>query len=220
MKIAHKFKLGTLMTETPHDLTKDLSNECQNDLKTAIASLKAVDTDALQKLSAYTSGIADLGKDIKDTVEAGNKVYLVGCGATGRLSISLEVFNREGALLGPEYQDRFIGFMAGGDAALIKSIENFEDRPQYAHRQLEELGFTEGDLLIASTEGGETSFVIGATERATELCKSRKPWFLYCNPTDQLVKEVERSANVINNEGIINLCLYTGPMGISGSTRM
>ena len=32
--------------------------------------------------------------------------------------------------------------MAGGDTALIKAIENFEDFPDHAVRQLEGLGFT------------------------------------------------------------------------------
>jgi N-acetylmuramic acid 6-phosphate etherase len=29
-----------------------------------------------------------------------------------------------------------IAFMAGGDAALIKSIEDFEDHPEFAEQQL------------------------------------------------------------------------------------
>lgn len=44
--------------------------------------------------------------------------------------------------------------MAGGDAALIKSIEDFEDHPEFAEQQLIQLGFKENDLLIGSTEGG------------------------------------------------------------------
>ena len=44
--------------------------------------------------------------------------------------------------------------MAGGDAALIKSIEDFQDHPQFAEQQVVELGFRENDLMIGSTEGG------------------------------------------------------------------
>ena len=42
--------------------------------------------------------------------------------------------------------------MAGGDVALIRSIENFEDFPNYGARQLREAGFKDGDLLIGSSE--------------------------------------------------------------------
>jgi len=45
--------------------------------------------------------------------------------------------------------------MAGGDVALIHSIEKFEDFPDFGERQLRELGFKQGDLLISCSEGGE-----------------------------------------------------------------
>ena len=218
LKVADKFKLGTLETEKPHALTERLSEEVQSDLLTAIESLKAVDCQALEALKSYVPKLAPLGSDIWDTLESGGKVYLCGCGATGRLSISLEVFCRQG-LVSEEYRDRFIGFMAGGDAALIKSIENFEDFPEYGARQLLELGFGENDLLISTTEGGETPFVIGATEAAARH-GSRKPWFLYCNPEEQLAKEVDRSQRVLTNPLIHSQSLYVGSMGLSGSTRM
>lgn len=82
-----------------------------------------------------------------------------------------------------------------------------------------ELGFNENDLLIASTEGGETPWVIGATEKAAQICK-RKPYFSYCNPDDILVKNVERSRKVIEDDKIIKINLTVGNMGITGSTRM
>jgi N-acetylmuramic acid 6-phosphate etherase len=53
-----------------------------------------------------------------------------------------------------------------------------------------ELDFKAEDLLIASTEGGETPWVIGATIEASKISK-HKPFFLYCNPDEVLF--VERS---------------------------
>ena len=46
--------------------------------------------------------------------------------------------------------------MAGGDVALVHSLEGFEDFPDFGARHLVELGFGPNDLLIGSTEGGET----------------------------------------------------------------
>jgi N-acetylmuramic acid 6-phosphate etherase len=109
--------------------------------------------------------------------------------------------------------------MAGGDVALIRSIENFEDFPQYGARQLLEAGFKYDDLLIGTTEGGETPFVIGAVEQAAQISK-RKPFFLYCNPDDLLCEVAERSKRVIENTDIEKINLTVGPMAITGSTRM
>jgi N-acetylmuramic acid 6-phosphate (MurNAc-6-P) etherase len=54
-----------------------------------------------------------------------------------------------------------ISVMAGGDFALIKSVEGFEDFPDFGRHQLREAGVQKGDVVVAITEGGETPFVIG-----------------------------------------------------------
>lgn len=218
LAIASQFQLGDLDTEKPHPLSLNLSTLAKSNLPVAIDCLVQIDIEALKQLEGKAEQIARLGNDIHDTLNSDGRIFLCGCGATGRLSISLEVFCRSG-LVEKSFEDRVIGFMAGGDAALIKSIERFEDIPQYGKDQLLELGFTSNDLLISSTEGGETPFVIGATEAAT-LHSNRTPWFLYCNPDAVLVKNAERSRKVIENKRIHKLNLSVGPMGLSGSTRM
>ena len=218
LKVAPQFKLGRLDTERPHPDTINLSTLARDHLPGAIACLKAVDGKALFQLQSYADKIAQMGSDIKTVLRRGNRVFLGGCGATGRLAIALEVFCREG-MMGDPFQDQVIGFMAGGDAALIKSIENFEDRPSFGKRQLFELGFSEDDLFIGITEGGETPYVIGATEAAARH-SHHNPWFLYCNPDDQLTRLVERSASILRNKRIGKLNLHVGPMALSGSTRM
>ena len=218
LAVARDFKLGALETEQPHPDTGDLSRLAREDPTAAVSCLKAVDVAALEVLQNATPDIEKLAGAIDRTLEKGNRVYLCGCGATGRLSLSIEFFCREG-LLPADEADRIVAFMAGGDTALIRSIEKFEDHPEYGARQLDELGFAEGDLLIASTEGGETPFVIGATERASGV-SSNQPFFLYCNPDETLCKLVERSRRVIEHPGIHKINLTTGPMALSGSTRM
>ena len=118
---------------------------------------------------------------------------MCGCGATGRLALVLEtLWRQETQQTYPDWYDRTVAFMAGGDAALIKSIEDFEDHPEFACQQLVELGFNENDMLIGSTEGGETPWVIGAIWKSVELSK-RKPYILYGNTDEILVENVERS---------------------------
>ncbi len=218
LAVADQFQLGMLDTERPHPKTVALSRLAHDHLPTAIDLLREVDQEALEILSGKMDSLVPLATAIAATLDAGHKIFLCGCGATGRLSISLEIFARGGLLEGATAEN-VIGFMAGGDAALIRSIERFEDRPDYGERQLFDLGFSNGDLLIASTEGGETPFVIGATEAAARVSENR-PFFLYCNPDDILIANVARSHRVLRQKRINKINLAVGPMALSGSTRM
>lgn len=212
IKIASEFKLGELTTESFHPKTKNLSFDSKNNLPLAIAALKEVDMDALNILKTKTNDLYALHKQCQETINSNGKIFLCGCGATGRLSLAIETFARM------EGKENVVGFMAGGDFALIKSVESFEDRMSYGSRQLLELGFGENDLLLAITEGGETSFVIGAVMEATVVSK-RSPFFLYCNPDKELI-HLERCAKVLNDKKIQKINLTVGPMALSGSTRM
>jgi N-acetylmuramic acid 6-phosphate etherase len=212
--IADQFKLGHLVTESFHPLTKNLSQTVQNDVSAALSILQQVDAQALMCMRDKVETIWEMAQSIQHTLKSGHKVFMCGCGATGRLSLVLETLYRQ--QFGETNQ--IISFMAGGDFALIKSVESFEDKVEYGERQLKELGFGENDLLLSPTEGGETPFVIGATVLASKI-SNRSPYFLYCNP-DDLLHSIERSRDVIENPIIKKVNLTVGPMAISGSTRM
>jgi N-acetylmuramic acid 6-phosphate etherase len=218
LKIAHQFHLGVLPTESRHPETMQLSQWANQDLPRAIGALKSIDLTILEKLYRKSEEILALSNDMSNVLKNGNRVYFCGCGATGRLSLSIETLWLQ-ARIPAQYRTSVVSFMAGGDVAIIKSIENFEDRPDFGARQLENLGFKDGDMLVASTEGGETPFVIGAVERAAEISQNPS-YFLYCNPDDVLNRHVERSRRVIENPRIRKINLTVGPMALSGSTRM
>lgn len=212
-----KFKLGELLTEQSHPMTRDLSEWAKNDLNKALDALRELDLSALSALLEKEAQLEQLKEKIQKTLDSGRKVFLSGCGATGRLSLKLEYLWR--ATCTEEQKEQVVGFMAGGDIAFIRSIESFEDHFSFGDRQLQDLGFQDGDLLIGITEGGETSFVIGATESAARLSKN-KPFFIYCNPRDVLIKKVERSRRILENPEITDIDLSHEPMALSGSTRM
>ena len=82
-------------------------------------------------------------------VANGGKIIFSGCGATGRLSILLEsmwrTFFRRLEAFDPNvfrkvarFENTVFSIMTGGDYALIKSVESFEDYPQFGRRQAEE----------------------------------------------------------------------------------
>ncbi|MEO0446069.1 MAG: SIS domain-containing protein [Verrucomicrobiota bacterium] len=220
LHVASDYQLGSLVTESPHPSTRELSEWANHDLPKAVRALQEVDLSALDQLESARETWWALTQAIRSTVEDGGRIFLCGCGATGRLSLSLEVFARKGMFgRGQINEESILGFMAGGDAALIRSIEQFEDRPDYGARQLRELGFRENDLLLASTEGGETPFVIGATEEALRHSK-RPPQFLFCNPSSLLRAKVPRSRAILDHPEIDARELLVGPMALTGSTRM
>jgi N-acetylmuramic acid 6-phosphate etherase len=218
LSISSQFKLGGLVTEAPHPETADLSSLSANHIHEAVAVLKKLDVSTIKVLSGKKNEICILKDEIRDTLENGGNIFFCGCGATGRLSLTIETLWRQ-VHNHDEFGDRVFSFMAGGDVALIRSIENFEDFPHYGDRQLIEAGYKDGDLLVGTTEGGETPFVIGAVEKAAQ-CLGRKPFFLYCNPDDLLCQAAERSRLVIQNPSIEKINLTVGPMAVTGSTRM
>ena len=215
LKQKQLFQLGDLPTETPHPLTVNLSQMAQHDVDEGLKILRQIDLAALRKISAEFAQCRGLFESVASCLENGRRVFLVGCGATGRLSLSLEYLWRRKH----PGSDQVRSLMAGGDVALGHSLEGFEDFPAYGARHLLQLGFGADDLLIGTTEGGETPYVIGAVECAAEK-SSRSPYFLYCNTRQILIDKVERSRRVLTNPRIQSVCLETGPMALTGSTRM
>lgn len=221
LREASEFKLGNLPTESRHPKTMRLSQLAQSDLRQAIEVFNQVDQEAVGALNLVETELRSLASDVLGTLGQGGRIFLCGCGATGRLSVSLEsLWRQEVERTGrSDLSEKVFSFIAGGDFALVRSIENFEDHPEYGVRQLYDLGFKAGDLLLAITEGGETPFVIGAVEEAAKV-GGRKPYFIFCNPPDILKMTTERSKRVIENSNIQKIYIAAGPMVLSGSTRL
>jgi N-acetylmuramic acid 6-phosphate etherase len=222
-----EFRLGELLTEAFHPKTNMLSQTAAADLPAAIRMLQSVDDEippAMEKVLQQDS-FGRLVDAFGEAMSTGKKIYFTGCGATGRLSILLEAawrrFWHEIKQVSPEMgkmEDRVFSIMAGGDFALIKSVEGYEDFPDFGRYQLRRMGVGEGDVVVAITEGGETSFVIGTAWEGLDA--GAKVFFVYNNPTELLRRHVKRSREVIEESHITKLDLTTGPMAITGSTRM
>jgi len=219
--------LGELLTESFHPKTGTLSQTAAIDLPAAIRMLQSVDDEippAMEKVLKQDS-FGRLVDAFGEALSAGKKIYFTGCGATGRLSILLEAAWRrcwrEIKKVSPEMgelEDRVFSVMAGGDFALIKSVEGYEDFPDFGRYQLRRMDVGPGDVVVAITEGGETPFVIGTAWEGLDA--GAKVFFVYNNPTELLCRHVKRSREVIEEPRITKLDLTTGPMAITGSTRM
>jgi N-acetylmuramic acid 6-phosphate etherase len=232
------FRLGELLTEAFHPKTRTLSQTAAVDLPAAIRMLQSVDDEippAMEKVLKQDS-FERLVDAFGEAMSSDKKIYFTGCGATGRLSILLEAAwrrcvagvppaneglrpsTRAAKMAATRMEDRVFSVMAGGDFALIKSVEGYEDFPDFGRYQLRQRGVGQGDVVVAITEGGETPFVIGTAWEGLDA--GAKVFFVYNNPTELLCRHVERSREVIEEPRITRLDLTTGPMAITGSTRM
>lgn len=213
-KQREKFRNHPLLTELPNPDTCNLSELAKFDPKEGIRTIFNVDLKAIRTLKEKVKEIEQLKADILNTMKEGNKVYICGCGASGRLAVELEYLWRLQS--SEKTRNSVIGFLAGGDNAMIKSLEGFEDHRELGVKQLYLAGFKSGDLLISVTASGESAFVIGAIEEAAKI--SIRPWFIHCNTNEALVGRIKD--HVVYNANVNIMSLFVGQMALSGSTRM
>ncbi|MGA2361668.1 MAG: hypothetical protein ABSG73_04335 [Candidatus Aminicenantales bacterium] len=243
-----QFQLHTLLTEQRHPKTWDLSERIQKDTLAGLRMLSAVDDDIRTKLEAMaadTEALDQAAAAVEAAVLAKRKVYVYGCGATGRLAKQMEssfwrpfwrkvrtdgkIWPKLAGSLSGTIEDELIGEMTGADRALISSLEGFEDLQLIGRLQLADRGIAKGDVVICVTEGGETSSVIGtilgaheqwtATPGYDPQASRKNLYFVYNNPDEKLIP-FERSRKVLEEPGITKINLTTGPQAITGSTRM
>jgi N-acetylmuramic acid 6-phosphate etherase len=249
LEISGQFKLGALVTESSHPVTANLSEVAKEDIAKALDLLFQVDNDVVAKYREFAeSGRAEPIKEtVVRALKNGGKIFFTGCGSTGRLSILLVsiwrdfwqqqrrrrgdeaqkknnletphvVSDAEKGKNAEDFENCAFSVMAGGDFALIKSVEGFEDFAEFGKKQIGDLGVSSKDVVFAITEGGETSFVIGTAWKGVEA--GATVYFVYNNPDDILREHVQRSREVIDDSRIEKINLTTGPMAITGSTRM
>ena len=243
-----QFQLHTLLTEQRHPKTWDLGERIQKDCESGLRLLFSVDEDIEEKLEALAREKETLEQAVQAIEQAllsRQKIYIYGCGATGRLAKQMEstfwrpfwqevrkkrrIWSKIQLHLGDSIENQLIGEMTGGDRALISSLEGFEDLQLIGRLQLEDRKIEKGDVVICVTEGGETSSVIGTILAALDQWRTaefydpektkKKLYFIYNNPNEML-RPFDRSRKVLEEPGITKINLTTGPQSITGSTRM
>ena len=218
LKNETQFHLGFLPTEQSHPLTKGLDKAFERSTAEGFRLLQKADREVLEMAQRVLKSdvFAKMVEAGRQTIAGKGRMVFSGCGATGRLSILLESMWRE--FFKDENAERAASIMTGGDYALVKAVEFFEDYQVFGRKQVAELNMGKGDMLIAITEGGETSSVIGTVKEAAE--RGCAVFLLFNNPADLLRKTLVRCREVIDDPRVTVLDLCCGPMGIAGSTRM
>jgi len=221
LQASGQFRLGSLVTEASHPVTANLSEVAATDIAAALRLLFETDRDVLATFRQFVQSgrVEVIAASLVGILKGGGRIFFTGCGSTGRLSILLDSIWRDFCKRrNSTWETRTLSVMAGGDFALIKSVEGFEDFTEFGKKQLRDLKVSAQDAVFAITEGGETPFVIGTAWAGVEA--GAKVWFVYNNPDEILCAHVERSREVIQDGRIEKINLTTGPMAISGSTRM
>ena len=224
-----QFHLGFLPTEQSNPITATLEEDFRRSTLAGVQCLQRGDRQIPITMRHVFAGrrFEKLVSSMVETLKAPKgRIIFSGCGATGRLSILLEsmwrdFFHRRAAELSPDeikLADRAASIMTGGDFALIRSVEFFEDFAEGGRRQAAALGVGEGDTFVAITEGGETSSVLGTLRYAVE--HGAKCFLVFNNPADLLRGHLDRCREAIDDPRVTVLDIYCGSMSLAGSTRM
>jgi N-acetylmuramic acid 6-phosphate etherase len=166
--------------------------------------LHAADQEAVAAVGRVLPQIAAAVDAIAARIEAGGRLFYLGAGTSGRLGVL------DASECPPTYNtppQLVQGIIAGGDAALRRSIERAEDSPELGARDLEEHDFDSGDALVGIAASGRTPYVLGGMEHARRL--GALTIGLTCVPGSPLAIAAE-----------IALVPATGPEVVTGSTRM
>lgn len=192
---------GHLTTEHRHPRSADfhrLSTEEAFDL------INGEDTTIAAAVAAVRDDICRAIDLVVAAFRAGGRLIYVGAGTSGRLGVLDATECPPTFLTDPSMVQ---GVIAGGNAALTRSIEGAEDHPEGGAAAMEERDIGPSDVVFAIASGGTTPFVHGALLRARQ--RGARTVFLACVPAAQVTDEADVSIRVV-----------TGPEVLTGSTRL
>jgi N-acetylmuramic acid 6-phosphate etherase len=133
----------------------------------------------------------------------GRLIY-TGAGASGRLAV------QDGVELHPTFgwpADRLVYLVAGGEQALVRSIEGAEDDAAVGARQAAALSPGPSDVLVSVAASGTTKYT-NAVQQAAKAAGALTV-AMANNPSAPLLETADHA-----------VLLHTGPEFLAGSTRM
>ncbi len=138
-------------------------------------------------------------------IRSGGRLFYAGAGTSGRLGVldASEIPPTFGAS-----PDLVQGLIAGGHAALTRSQEGAEDRPEAAHGDVDGAGVGARDFFVGIAASGTTTYVREALARAKS--RGARTAIVACSPPPAETLAVADLAIVA----------ITGPEVVTGSTRM
>lgn len=133
------------------------------DVPTILASLWE---GQLAAVAALGPALPALGRAVEAAavrLAAGGRLAYAGAGTSGRVAV------QDAVELVPTFdwpEDRLVLLMAGGEAALLRSVENAEDRADLAAAAVAQHALGPADVLLGVAASGSTSFTVAAVRAA------------------------------------------------------
>ena len=134
----------------------------------------------------------------------GGRLAYAGAGTSGRIGV------QDGAELAPTFDwpaDRLVLLMAGGESALVRAVENAEDRADLGRQDVQQAGLGAGDVLVGLAASGATPYTLACVTAAREA--GALTIGIANSPRAALLEAAEHP-----------VLIETGPEAIAGSTRM
>ncbi len=216
-----EYQMSFLSAEKRNPITMKLSDKFDQSIKDGVSCLIDCDIATVEALrTAINSEKYDiLLNEIYNTIISGGKLYLSGCGSSGRLCMRAEASWRAAAVsAAPEYIDSVVSVMTGGDYALVHPVENFEDYISLGRYQIKKMGFSSRDMVIGVTATSETTSVLGSAIGAID--KGGRVWMLVCTEPEPVMERLSRVKEVFGNKLTSYIYIPCGAMAVTGSTRM
>ena len=218
-----QYRLGFIEAEQSNPLTARLGETYVEDTIEGIRTLLRVDevlADTFRKI-LHSPKFDDFARAVHESLHAGGRIVLSGCGSTGRLAMRLEASWRMAARSHPataHLEDRVLSLMTGGDYALIRAVESFEDYIQLGRMQAQELSLGIHDILVGITATGETTSILGTASQA--LDDGASVWMVICTEPGSILGKLKRADDVYTHAACSSLYIPCGGMSVTGSTRM
>jgi N-acetylmuramic acid 6-phosphate etherase len=148
--------------------------------------------------------IEKLVEIVAEKMKNGGRLFYIGAGTSGRLGVV------DASECPPTFgvpPDLVVGIIAGGDAAIRRSVENAEDAENQAWQDLQAYLIDNQDVVIGIAASGTTPYVIGGLKKCREMGISTG--CIVCNPSSPIAAESDFPIEVI-----------VGSEFVTGSTRM
>jgi N-acetylmuramic acid 6-phosphate etherase len=133
------------------------------DVPTILASLWEGQLAAVAALGPALPALARAVEAAVERLAAGGRLAYAGAGTSGRIAV------QDAVELVPTFdwpEDRLVLLMAGGEAALLRSVENAEDRADLAAAAVAEHRLGTNDVMVGVAASGATKFTVTAVREA------------------------------------------------------
>ncbi|WP_439240561.1 N-acetylmuramic acid 6-phosphate etherase [Lonepinella sp. BR2474] len=155
--------LGQMLTEQRNPAS---TNVDQMNALEIVRLINQQDKAVPQAIEKCLPQIALAVEKIVQAFQTGGRLVYIGAGTSGRLGVL------DASECPPTFgvsPEMVVGLIAGGECALRHPIEGAEDNLEQGRIDLQQINFSEKDVLVGIAASGRTPYVIGALHYAKEL---------------------------------------------------